>query len=61
MDLFDKNRKKQKSMDRTTYKLLDKALPPKEMFQRTRRMKVQKNQILNLKPKQWEKTKMCPV
>ena len=34
MDLLDKIKKKQKSLDRRTYKILDETLPSKEMPQK---------------------------
>ena len=43
MDLLDKIRKKQKSLDRITFKVLDKAMPLKEVPQRNKKSESEEN------------------
>ena len=59
MDLLDSIREKQKSLDRTTHKLLDKALPSTEMPEKKRKVKVKENSLVkNSKPKHRRKDKI---
>ena len=56
MDLLDSIREKQKSLDRTTHKLLDKALSSTEMPEKKRKSESQEKQSgKNSEPKHWRK------
>ena len=58
MDLLDSIREKQKSLDRTTHKLLDKALPSTECLKRREKVKVKENSLVkHFKPKCRRKSK----
>ena len=54
VDILDKIRKKQKSFNRTSYKLLDKALQSKEILQKKQGNESEEKSYKKSKPKQWE-------
>ena len=58
MDSSDKISKKEKSLDKKTHNLLEKALPSMEMPEKKRKLKVRKILIKSSKANHWEKTKV---
>ena len=59
MNCLDKIRKKQKSLDKTTHKLLDKALLSKgQLLKRKRKREGEEKLYKKPKGSQWDKTKM---